>query len=61
MTPDGLSQRHDRCRSCGDPLFVCPATVRRFVRCCDGCTHRTQVDLDYERQHPTHATPRRTP
>ena len=44
----GLSERDEQCGGCGDPLFVCPATVRHSVRCCSGCTHRTQEDVDYE-------------
>lgn len=36
-----LSGRHELCGSCGDPLFACPGAVRRFVRCCPNCTHRT--------------------
>ena len=47
-----LSARNDRCGACGEPLFVCPATVRRFVRCCARCTHRTLVDVRYETMHP---------
>lgn len=50
-----LSPRGEKCGGCGVPLFCCPSTVRRFVRCCDDCSHRTQVDLDYEQQHPDYA------
>ena len=34
----------DRCGACGDPLKVCPSTVRVFVRCCGRCTHRGPLD-----------------
>lgn len=44
----GLSADGDLCGNCGSPLIVCPGTIRRFVRCCGACTHRTQVDVDYE-------------
>ena len=44
----GLSERGERCGGCGDPLFVCPATVRVSVRCCGGCTHRTEQDVEHE-------------
>ena len=43
-----LSDRGEACGSCGQPLFVCPGTVRVFVRCCRECTHRTQLDVDHE-------------
>lgn len=50
--PKGLSKRDERCGACGDPLFCCPATIRRSLRCCPGCTHRTQHDIDHERTRP---------
>lgn len=42
-----LSARHEPCTSCGDPLFACPGTLRRFVRCCDDCTHTTAHDRSW--------------
>lgn len=50
--PQGLSKRDERCGVCGDPLFCCPATIRRSLRCCPDCTHRTQHDIEYERTLP---------
>ncbi len=43
-----LSERHEPCDSCGDPLFVCPATIRRHIRCCDNCTHHTANDRTWQ-------------
>lgn len=56
---DGLSEKGELCRSCRWPLMCCPGTIRRFVRCCPSCTHRTQIDVDYESQHKVKARPRR--
>ncbi len=54
-----VSTRDEKCGECGDPLFVCPSTIRRFVRCCGECTHYTEHDMKWEAEHP--GQPRRTP
>jgi len=46
------TNRHQPCGACGDPEFVCPGTLRRFLRCCTSCTHITQNDLDWQTTPP---------
>jgi len=48
-----VSERDEPCGYCGDPLFVCPATIRRHIRCCGDCTHHTDRDRSWERNTPT--------
>jgi len=56
-----VSGRHEACKSCGDPQFVCPGTLRRFLRCCTRCTHVTQNDLDWQHTQPTTRQTKTTP
>lgn len=43
-----LSEREELCENCPSPLYACPATVRRMVRCCAHCSHWTKVDVAWE-------------
>jgi len=56
-----VSKRDEPCTSCGDPLFVCPATIRRFLRCCNDCTHFTELDRSWQPISQTAVTQPATP
>jgi hypothetical protein len=51
------STRKEPCGSCGDPLFVCPSTIRQSLRCCGECTHYTEHTHQWELGHPDHVSP----
>ena len=50
MGKRGFSEKDEKCEWCKDPLIVCPASIRKFVRCCDRCTHWTPYLARFEEQ-----------